>query len=101
MKVRRHPASTLYASQWALWSATIVPTSIASSIVSPYFITNNTGSGLTIIAQKATFAAAEIAWVAMCNGSSADLYLGGSSRDSVTRCTPFTEKIENSIVVDR
>lgn len=98
MRIRRHPSNTLLAPFWSLWSNKIVPASIASSITHKYFTTKNTGpggNGFEIVFQSNNLQLAEASWIAMCNDSAADSYLG--IRDDVTAFNPRTQKLVGSL----
>ena len=104
MKIIRHPANTLLAPFWAIWSNHIVPETFKNVINKKYFVTKNTGllgNGFEVVLQTDSLNAAETKWIQICNHSSADPYLGGSSRSNVSAFDPFTQVLNNSIIENR
>tara|TARA_R100000458_G_C8251839_1_gene228659 strand:- start:540 stop:857 length:318 start_codon:yes stop_codon:yes gene_type:complete len=104
MLIYRHPASTSYAPNWALWTKDVVPTSLKPTFNHAdrnYFITKDVGAGIVVDAEYATYSAAAARWVALCNSSAANAYLGGALRGDVAALNINTHKIVNGIITSR
>ena len=104
MRIYHHPASTAQAPNWAIWSKTLVPNTLVSSlsdVSKPFFLTKDVGSGILVDSEVANWAAAESRYIALCNASAADSYLGGSGRADVISLNIITHRITNNLVVAR
>ena len=67
----------------------------------PYFITKDVGSGLVVDSEVSNWATAESRYIAICNASAADDYLGGSDRPLVIALNMITHRITNNIITGR
>ena len=96
-----HPADTAWAKKWAIWSKTIIPTSILGDMTDaskPYFVTKDVGTGIQLVGEFDTWAQAEARYIAICNHSDADDYLGGSGRADVAAINIGTHRVKNGVV---
>jgi hypothetical protein len=103
MLIYHHPASNDKAKNWAIWKKLIIPTSLLSSFSHAdrdYFVTKEENSGIELVAEYASVGAAQIKYLAICNHSDADPFLG-ALRPSVIAINLKTQTIRNGIVVSR
>ena len=104
MRIYHHPASTSYAPNWAIWQKILIPNTLVSSLSDaskPYFITKDVGSGIVVDNEAANWASAESRYIAICNASAADDYLGGAGRPLVVALNMITHRITDNIITAR
>ena len=100
MLIYHHPADTVYAKDWAIWKKFLAPPAIKTAFSHadrPFYITKNVGSGIVLVDEYATWSSAESRYIAICNHSDADDYLG-AGRASVIAINLNTQTVRNGVI---
>tara|TARA_R100000664_G_C2669638_1_gene82243 strand:- start:252 stop:563 length:312 start_codon:yes stop_codon:yes gene_type:complete len=100
MLIYHHPADNDKAKNWAIWKKIMIPRTLISSFSHAdrdYFVTKEENSGIELVAEYASVGAAQIKYLAICNHSDADPFLG-ALRPSVIAINLNTQTIRNGVV---